>query len=104
MEKNGFRVVTKEVEDMAPIKTRYLVPTELQSCHTAIVDGYVVEGHVPVTEVTRMLDERPAIVGLAVAGMPAGSPGMESSGGDPVPFDVVAFDEEGGTEVYASYP
>ncbi len=104
MEKNGFTVVTRDVDDMTPIKTRYLVPTELQSCHTAIVDGYVVEGHVTVTEVRRMLDERPPIVGLAVAGMPAGSPGMESSGGDPVPFDVVAFDKAGGTEVYASYP
>jgi hypothetical protein len=104
MERNGFTVVTIGVDDMAQIKTRYLVPTELQSCHTAIVDGYVVEGHVPATEVRRMLDDRPAIVGLAVAGMPAGSPGMESPGGETVPFDVVAFDKEGRTEVYASYP
>ena len=67
---HGFTVVTKEIDDMAPIKSRYNVPTELQSCHTAIVDGYVVEGHVPVKEVERMLAERPAFVGLAVPGMP----------------------------------
>lgn len=104
MEKNGVTVVTEIVDDMTPIKTRYLVPTELHSCHTAIVDGYVVEGHVPVVEIRRMLDERPDIIGLAVAGMPAGSPGMEGAGGSPGSFDVVAFDKQGRTEVYASYP
>jgi hypothetical protein len=104
MEKNGFTVVTEIVDDMAPIKTRYLVPTALQSCHTAIVDGYVVEGHVPVTEIRRMLDERPDIIGLAVAGMPGSAPGMEGAGGSTGPYDVVAFDKQGRTEVYASYP
>ena len=104
MEKNGFAVVTKNVDDMTAIKARYLIPTELQSCHTAIVDGYVIEGHVPVVEIRRMLDERPDIAGLAVAGMPAAAPGMEGAGGSPGPFDVIAFDKEGRTEVYATYP
>ena len=104
MEKNGFTVVTEIVDDMAPIKTRYLVPRALQSCHTAIVDGYVVEGHVPVSEIRRLLDERPDIIGLAVAGMPAAAPGMEGAGGSPGSYDVVAFDKQGQTEVYASYP
>lgn len=104
MEQNGFTVVTEGVEDMTAVRAEYLVPPELQSCHTAIVDGYVIEGHVPVAEINRLLDERPDIVGLAVAGMPASAPGMEAAGGTPGPFDVVAFDKEGRTEVYASYP
>ncbi|MEZ4645182.1 MAG: DUF411 domain-containing protein [Chloroflexota bacterium] len=81
----------------------YQVPTQLQSCHTAIVDGYVIEGHVPVAEIERLLTERPAIRGLAVPGMPAGSPGMESPGVADQPYDVIAFDEAGNTEVFASY-
>jgi hypothetical protein len=104
MEKNGFTVVTRKVDDMTAIKARYRIPTELQSCHTAIVNGYVIEGHVPVADIRRMLKERPEIVGLAVAGMPAGAPGMEDPGGRTEPYSVVSFDEEGRTEVYASYP
>lgn len=104
MEKNGFRVVTEVLDDMTPIKAEYSIPTNLQSCHTAIVNGYVVEGHVPATEIKRMLAEDPDIIGLAVAGMPASAPGMENAGGTPGPFDVVAFGKNGKTEVYASYP
>ena len=77
MEDNGFDAVVENVQDMSIIKIRYQVPPELQSCHTAIVDGYVIEGHVPVTEINRLLAERPDIVGLAVPGMPVGAPGME---------------------------
>jgi hypothetical protein len=87
---------------MAPIKSRYQVPPELQSCHTAIVNGYVIEGHVPVREINRLLEERPAIIGLAVAGMPIGSPGME--GAPAQPYEVIAFDAEGSRVVYAAYP
>jgi hypothetical protein len=65
------------------VKSRYQVPPELQSCHTAIVDGYIIEGHVPVAEIERLLTERPDITGLAVPGMPIGSPGMEVDGADP---------------------
>jgi hypothetical protein len=68
------------------------------------VDGYVIEGHVPVEEIERILAERPDILGLAVAGMPVGSPGMVVEGGSAVPFDVVAFDKSGGMEIFASYP
>jgi hypothetical protein len=103
MEENGFPVQVEDVEEMAPIKLRFNVPPELESCHTAIVDGYVIEGHVPVAEVRRLLAELPDIVGIAVAGMPAGSPGMET-GGPAEPFDVIAFDKSGNTQVYASYP
>ena len=68
------------------------------------MDGYVIEGHVPVREIERLLDERPDVIGIAVAGMPAGSPGMEVSDFDKVPFDVVIFNREGIITVYASYP
>ena len=76
---------------------------DLQSCHTAIVDGYVIEGHVPVKEINRMLAEKPEIIGLAVAGMPIGSPGMVVEGAAAQAYDVIAFSADGSTEVYASY-
>ena len=91
-----------DVQDMSAIKIKYQVPSELQSCHSAIVDGYVIEGHVPFREINRLLLERPDVIGLAVAGMPIGSPGM--GGSPPQPFDVIAFDARGNQEVYASYP
>jgi hypothetical protein len=75
----------------------------LQSCHTAIVNGYVIEGHVPVDAIDRLLAEQPDIAGLAVPGMPTGSPGMEVAGAAPEPFDVFAFDASGNAEVFASY-
>ena len=103
MEENGYTAKVEDVNDLAEIKDRYQVPAELQSCHTAIVDGYVVEGHVPVAEVERLLVERPDVIGLAVAGMPAGSPGMETDG-PAQPFDVIVFGKSGETEVFASYP
>lgn len=86
--------------DVSPMKRRFGVPSDLTSCHTAVVDGYVVEGHVPADVMLRMLTERPDIAGITVAGMPPGSPGMESA--NPQPFDVVAFDTRGGRYVYAS--
>lgn len=89
---------------MTAVKSQYQVPVQLQSCHTAIVDGYIIEGHVPVAEIERLLAERPDIAGLAVPGMPVGSPGMEVEGAVPQPFDVIAFDKSGKTAVFASYP
>ena len=86
------------------LRDRYDVPLQIQSCHTAIVDGYVIEGHVPVDEIERLLVERPDIVGLAVIGMPVGSPGMEVEGQSQQPFDVLTFDKDGNTEIFASYP
>ncbi|MBM3521383.1 MAG: DUF411 domain-containing protein [Alphaproteobacteria bacterium] len=73
----GFRVVRHDVEDLDPIKARARVPAELESCHTAFLDQYVLEGHVPVPAIRRLLSERPAARGLAVPNMPIGSPGME---------------------------
>jgi hypothetical protein len=94
----------KDVQDMGPIKAQYQVPAELQSCHTAIVDGYVIEGHVPVSEINRLLAEKPDAIGLAVAGMPIGSPGMETQGVAPQPYSVILFAVDGSMDVYASYP
>ena len=76
------------------------VPPHLSSCHTGVVDGYVVEGHVPADVIDRMLKERPDIRGLAVPGMPIGSPGME--GPNPQPYDVLALMHDGSTQVYAT--
>ena len=103
MEENGYDVQIEDVEDLTDVKAEYNVPPQLQSCHTAIVDGYIIEGHVPVADIERLLEERPDFAGLAVAGMPIGSPGMEVEGTADQPFDVIAFDKSGNTEVYASY-
>ena len=104
MSDNGFNVVVKDDSERAALRDQYEVPLEIQSCHTAIVDGYIIEGHVPVTEINRLLAERPNIVGLAVIGMPVGSPGMEDESQPDQPFDVMAFDKSGNMEVYATYP
>ena len=103
MEGNGYTVQVKNVNDLTKVKRDHQVPPQLQSCHTAVVDGYVIEGHVPVADVERLLEDRPAIAGLAVPGMPVGSPGMEVDGAAVQHFDVIAFDEEGQTQVFASY-
>lgn len=104
LEENGFTVKVEETQNLGELKARYQVPPELQSCHTAIVDGYVIEGHVPVAEIERLLTERPDIIGIAVAGMPAWSPGMEIEGFDADPYNVVSFDKTGATTIFASYP
>lgn len=98
----GFRVVAHDTADVAPIKRQYGVADALHSCHTAVVGGYVVEGHVPPEDVIRLLRERPAIAGIAVPGMPVGSPGMEM-GAQKDPYDVIAFTKEGRTSVYAKH-
>jgi hypothetical protein len=104
LEDNGFEVEEIDTDDLVSIKTKHQVPSSFQACHTAIVDGYVIEGHVPAADINRLLQERPAVVGIAVAGMPAGSPGMDIVGFETEPFDVVTFDETGEIEVYATYP
>jgi hypothetical protein len=103
MEDNGFQVKVENVNDLTAVKRNQQIPPQLQSCHTAIVDGYIVEGHVPVAEIERLLEERPEIAGLAVPGMPVGSPGMEVDGAADQPYDVIAFDKSGQMEVFASY-
>lgn len=99
MRSAGFEVSTRDTGDMAAIKTRYKVPAALGSCHTALVGGYVIEGHVPGDLITRLIKEKPKVLGLAVPGMPVGSPGME--GGTKEAFDVVTFDAAGKTTVFA---
>jgi hypothetical protein len=83
---------------------KHQVPEALQSCHTAIVDGYVIEGHVPVAEIFRLLKEKPDVIGIAVAGMPFGSPGMEIEGFEDESYEVVTFDSSGEINFYAAYP
>jgi hypothetical protein len=90
---SGFKVEAKDVDDLNAVKQMAGVPGHLQACHTAIVDGYTIEGHIPADAIKKLLAERPAIKGLAVPGMPAGSPGMPSP--TPEPYDVVAFGEAG---------
>ena len=102
----GFRPAVQDVADMDAIKQRYGVPAALRACHTSLVGGYVVEGHVPAADVRRLLREPPAVGGrpargLAVPGMPAGSPGMEGSRQDR--YAVLAFDASGATARFASH-
>ncbi len=104
LEDNGFAVTTIETEDMATVKDNNAVPLELRACHTALIDGYVVEGHVPVDEIKKLVEEKPNILGIAVAGMPPGSPGMDIPGFETDPFDVVSFDADGNVEIFAQYP
>ena len=101
----GFsvRATDMEVGKLNDLKTTRGIPQKLRSCHTALVGGYVVEGHVPAADVKRLLKERPSIVGIAVPGMPAGSPGMEVATGIVQPYDVVAFAKDGSTRVFASH-
>jgi hypothetical protein len=94
----GFEVDARNVTDLMSVKLDAGVPADLSSCHTALVDGYVVEGHVPADVVKRMLAERPEAAGIAVPGMPVGSPGME--GPNPRAYDVEVFDREGSRSVY----
>ena len=103
MKDNGFSVKVEDVQDLSKIKDEKQVPPQLRSCHTAIVDGYIIEGHVGAAEIERLLDERPDIAGLAVPGMPPGAPGMEVPSGDVAAYDVIAFDKAGNSEVFASY-
>ncbi|MGH9202068.1 MAG: DUF411 domain-containing protein [Vicinamibacterales bacterium] len=103
LQANGFTVQATNREDLADLKAKHGVPRRVQSCHMAVVNGYVMEGHVPAADVQRLLKARPAIVGLAVPGMPIGSPGMEMPGRKAQPFDVLAFDKDGQTRVFASH-
>ena len=95
----GFSVEGRNLRDLMSIKRDAGVPVGLSSCHTALVGGYVVEGHVPVEQVKRMLAEQPDISGIAVPGMPIGSPGME--GPNAKPYQVISFDDSGNARVYA---
>ncbi len=102
LQDNGFAVKTTDMRDVRPMKNRLGVPETLASCHTAVVGGYVVEGHVPASDIKRLLQQQPDVSGLSVPGMPVGSPGMEQ--GDRVdPYRVVAFSTTGKTSVFNTY-
>ena len=99
MREAGFEVDARDLNDIIPVKIDAGVPPRMSSCHTTLIDGYVVEGHIPAEHVKRLLEERPDVVGIAVPGMPIGSPGMEGIGARP--YQVLSWDREGNVEVYA---
>lgn len=100
MSAHGFSVRGNDVSNVSAFKIRYGVPASLGSCHTAVIDGYVIEGHVPARDVKRLMEERPDVAGLAVPGMPSGSPGMS---GPPRPYNVISFARDGNQEVFARH-
>ena len=100
MKAAGFKVQVQDMDDLTEIKQASGVPIPIRTCHTAVVGNYVVEGHVPADLVKKMRNEKPKMAGIAVPGMPIGSPGMES-GSEKQPHDVILFDKTGKTSVYA---
>lgn len=102
LRQHGFDVAVRDTSDVSGAKRTGRVPERLVSCHTAFVNGYVIEGHVPAADIQRMLRDKPKIAGLAVPGMPAGSPGMEM-GGRVDRYQVIAYTRDGRTSVYASH-
>lgn len=100
LRENGFAVVVHDQDDLSMVKAANGITPRLESCHTGVVDGYVVEGHVPADLIARLLTERPDIAGLAVPGMPGGSPGMESAPKEA--YQVLAIGRDGRTSVYAN--
>ena len=106
LQANGFATTTHLVPDTAPVRRRVGFDEKHGSCHTALVGGYALEGHVPAREIKRLLKEKPAaVVGIAVPGMPLGAPGMDlpSYGGRKMPYDVVLVKRDGTSSVYQSY-
>ena len=102
LEDNGFIVETVDTSKLQEIKKKYgLTDPRLASCHTAVVDGYVVEGHVPADDIWRLLSERPEVVGITAPGMPQMSPGMRSI--EPKGYDVLSVDSEGQASVFSRY-
>jgi hypothetical protein len=102
LKKNNFNVKDIVTHDVQAIKNKYGVSEEMASCHTAMVDGYVIEGHVPATDIMKLLKTKPKIVGISVPGMPSGTPGMEM-GGKKDPYNVMSFDRENHYQVFNSY-
>ena len=101
--KHGFKIEDIKTEEMEALKQKHNIPTELASCHTTIIDGYVMEGHIPADDIKRFLAEKPDnLVGLAVPGMPIGTPGMEARD-IKQPFEVLAFNDKGEVEVFKEY-
>lgn len=104
MKASGFEVrfLNMPREELDKVKAKHRIPAALHSCHTALFGGYVVEGHIPAGEVRRLLKDRPTVLGLAVPGMPLGSPGTEVTRVKPQPYDVLTFDKQGKTQVYST--
>jgi hypothetical protein len=97
----GFKTVVHEDEDMDTVKENLGVPRDMRSCHTAQVEKYLIEGHVPAEDVKKLLAQRPKAAGLAAPGMPASSPGMAVAGEPHEPYDVLLFQSDGTSEVFA---
>jgi hypothetical protein len=97
----GFKTVVQEDQDMDTVKESLGVPRDMRSCHTAQVDKYLIEGHVPAEDVKKLLAQRPKAAGLAAPGMPASSPGMAVAGEPHEPYDVLLFQSDGKSEVFA---
>lgn len=101
MQESGFEVTVIDRDNMAPIKKLAGVRPELASCHTGLIEGYVIEGHVPATDVRQLLQQQPAVQGLTIPGMPQSAPGMDIPGS---PYEVLSFDKQGNTRVFSRYP
>ncbi|MEE3327586.1 MAG: DUF411 domain-containing protein [Myxococcota bacterium] len=101
LREKGFTVETHDQPSLTALKQEQGVPHGTEACHTALVDGYVIEGHVPAREITRLLEERPRVRGLVVPGMPLGSPGMEADRTES--YSVLAFDDTGSVSTFARY-
>jgi hypothetical protein len=100
LRENGFDVEVVYQDDLSAIRREHKLPPELMSCHMGVIDGFAVEGHVPASTVMRLVEERPAVLGIAAPGMPPGSPGMEMPNGAKPPYDVISWDENGPLAVY----
>ncbi|MBF0381681.1 MAG: DUF411 domain-containing protein [Magnetococcales bacterium] len=103
LEKNGFKVKVENVEDIYRVKKELGVPNQVASCHTAKMGSYLIEGHVPVEDINRLIKEKPVVSGIAAPGMPMGSPGMEVEGEQPDRYDVVTFTRNGQTQVFSRH-
>lgn len=101
LKNNGFNVRSEFMDDVTDVKLKMNLPMKLASCHTAVVNGYIVEGHVPANAIKKLISEKPSIKGIAVPGMPMGSPGME--GGYSEAYDVIAFGSDGDEKVFMKF-
>lgn len=102
VEKNGFTVTVVNVDDVMAVKAKAGIPKSLTSCHTSMVGGYVVEGHVPAADIKKLLAEKPKAKGIAVAGMPMGAPGMEQ-GDERRPYNTMLLKSDGSTAIFARH-
>jgi hypothetical protein len=103
LEANGFTPLVHDEEAMDPLKDKLGVPVDLRSCHTAIIGGYLIEGHVPAADIRRLLAERPKVAGLSVPGMPSGTPGMARSEAESGGYTVLAFQSDGVSRTFATH-